>query len=181
MTRSAETQDDLGELERVGDGARVRFTRRLPHPRETVWRALTDTEHVNAWFPTTIEGEWRAGEPLRFRFRDGEGPDMHGEIAVYEPPARLQYRWGDEDLDFALADDHGATVLTFTVTFHEIGKVARDSAGWHQCLGLLDYAVDDQPVPADAQQAWKRLFTTYTERFGEDTATIGPPEGFDDH
>ncbi len=37
----------------------VRFSRRLPHPPEKVWRALTEAEHLAAWFPTTVEGELR--------------------------------------------------------------------------------------------------------------------------
>src|SRR4051794_15127554 len=42
------------------DGQRwnVSFERTLPHPPEKVWRALTEAEHLKAWFPTTIEGGW---------------------------------------------------------------------------------------------------------------------------
>src|SRR5438105_10315698 len=53
-----------GELERAGDRWLLRFVRRLPHPPEKVWRALTEPEHVAAWFPADIEGERRSGAPL---------------------------------------------------------------------------------------------------------------------
>ena len=36
-----------------------------------------------------------------------------------------------------------ARVLRFSATFDELGKVARDGAGWHACLDLLDYEVAD--------------------------------------
>ena len=36
-----------------------------------VWRALTEAEHLAAWFPTTVEGDYAvAGAPLRFSFRE---------------------------------------------------------------------------------------------------------------
>ncbi len=62
------TGQDYGTLER-GDGTvTVRFVRQLAHPPQKVWRALTEAEHLDAWFPTTIEGEFAAGAPLLFRF-----------------------------------------------------------------------------------------------------------------
>jgi uncharacterized protein YndB with AHSA1/START domain len=61
-----------GRLEEVAGRWRLRFERLLPHPPQKVWRALTQEEHLAAWFPTTIEGDLRPGAPLRFAFR-GEG------------------------------------------------------------------------------------------------------------
>jgi uncharacterized protein YndB with AHSA1/START domain len=69
-----------GELEQVEDRWRLRFVRRLPHSPEKVWRALTDPEHLKVWFPMDIEGERAPGAPLRFVFREGEGPDIEGPI-----------------------------------------------------------------------------------------------------
>jgi Activator of Hsp90 ATPase homolog 1-like protein len=56
----------LEELEESGGRWRLRFTRRLPHPPEKVWRALTEPEHLSAWFPTDIHGERASGAILRF-------------------------------------------------------------------------------------------------------------------
>src|SRR5712691_3484864 len=86
-----------GRLEPVGDRWQLHFTRRLPHPPEKVWRALTEPEHLAAWFPTDIEGERAAGAPLRFVFRDGEMPPVDGEVITYDPPSALELRWGDEN------------------------------------------------------------------------------------
>ena len=55
-----------GRLDKSGDQWQVRFTRRLAHPREKVWRALAEPEHRDAWFPQRIEADsgWVAGAPL---------------------------------------------------------------------------------------------------------------------
>ena len=49
------------------------FTRRLAHPREKVWRAVSEPEHLAAWYPQEIVGERRAGAPLRFVSSAGDG------------------------------------------------------------------------------------------------------------
>ena len=74
--------EDLGTLER-GDGqVRLIFTRRLAHPPGKVWRALTEAEHLAAWFPTTVEGDLAAGATLRFAFRDLALPTFGGISSV---------------------------------------------------------------------------------------------------
>ncbi len=93
---------DYGTLER-GDGTvTVRFTRLLPHPPEKVWRALTEAEHLAAWFPTTIEGAFTPGAPLVFRFTELAMPPMSGRMISCEPPKLLEFTWDDETLRFEL-------------------------------------------------------------------------------
>src|SRR5439155_10034394 len=87
-------QAQHGRLEQVGDRWQLVFTRRLPHPPEKVWRAITEAEHLAAWFPTTIEGERRTGASLRFAFREHEIPPMEGEMLACEPPSKLEFMWG---------------------------------------------------------------------------------------
>lgn len=78
-----------GTLEQVEGRWRLRFVRVLPHPPETVWRGLTEEAHLEAWFPTTIEGELRAGAPLRFRFRGEELPPTSGKNDRLRAGARV--------------------------------------------------------------------------------------------
>ena len=54
-----------GELEQHEGRWRLRFTRRLAHPPERVWAAITEREGLSAWFPFAIEGDRRRGAPLR--------------------------------------------------------------------------------------------------------------------
>jgi uncharacterized protein YndB with AHSA1/START domain len=170
--------DVEGQLEQHGDRWRLRFTRRLPHPPEKVWRALTEPEHLAAWFPTDIEGERKTGAPLRFVFREHEGPTIEGEMITYDPPSRLELRWGDDEtLRFELRPDGEGTLLTFTDAFDQLGKAARDAAGWHVCLDALAAHLDGRPLPESSRELWKRVHPTYVERFGPEASAIGPPTG----
>lgn len=164
-----------GTLEPVGDHWRVRFTRALPHPPEKVWRALTEPEHLAAWFPTEIIGERADGAALRFEFRDGEGPGFDGTMITYDPPRVLEFFWGEDRLRFELEPTEQGTVLTLIDTVEELGKAARDAAGWHYCLDRLGFALAGTPREPD--ESWKELNDVYVERFGPAASTIGPPEG----
>src|SRR3954469_4980571 len=118
-----------GQLEHRDGRWELRFTRTLPHPPEKVWRALTEPEHLAAWFPTEIIGERADGAPLRFEFRDGEGPGFDGTMVTYDPPRVLEFYWGEDRLRFELEPTDGGTMLTLTDTLEELGKAARDAAG----------------------------------------------------
>ena len=88
--------DEFGTLERVGGTSVLRYRRRLAHPRELVWRALTEDAHLAEWFPTTIEGARAAGAPLHLTFREPEGEPFDGEMLAFEPPPSLPsmiWRW----------------------------------------------------------------------------------------
>jgi len=66
---------DLGALARHRDAVTLTLTRRLAHPVETVWRAVTEPEHLAAWFPQEIVGDRRAGAQLRFVSSAGDAFD----------------------------------------------------------------------------------------------------------
>lgn len=173
MNATAETYD-LGTLETSADGRSVlRFRRNLRHPRELVWRALTEDGHLAAWFPTTIEGERRAGAPLRFSFRAAEAEPFDGEMLAFEPPSLIELRWADDVLRFELEPAGAGSVLQLIVTFPERGKAARDGAGWHVCLERLETECDGTtPPPADR---WRVVHARYVEALGPEASTIGPP------
>jgi uncharacterized protein YndB with AHSA1/START domain len=166
-----------GQLEQHDGRWQLRFTRRLPHPPEKVWRALTEAEHLAAWFPADIEGERRAGAPLRFVFRDGEAPAIDGEMLAWDPPSLLELRWGnDEALRFELRPDGDGTVLSFANTFDERGKAARDAAGWHTCLDALELRLEGRTPPWTPPERWAQVHQRYVERLGPEASTIGRPE-----
>jgi uncharacterized protein YndB with AHSA1/START domain len=164
-----------GELDHVDGRPTLRFTRRLAHPPEKVWRALTEPEHLAVWFPSSIEGERKEGAALQFVFPHGEGPTIEGEMITYDPPSVLEYRWGDEVLRFTLEPADGGTHLTFVNTFDDIGKAARDAAGWHACLDALEYDVDGDKPPWSPEQRWAQVHPHYVEHLPPEASTIGPP------
>jgi len=146
MPQDATPQSTLGLLERRADGRyQLRFERRLAHPVDKVWRAITEREHLRAWFPGDLEGERVAGARLRFLH---EGPPIDGQMIVFDPPSVMELRWGDNEvLRFELRRDGYGTRLTFLNVFDQVGKAARDAAGWHACLDALAYHLDAQAPP----------------------------------
>lgn len=165
-----------GQLEQQDGRWQLRFARRLPHPSEAVWRALTEPEGLAAWFPTRIEGERAPGAPLRFVFPGNEGPAIDGEMIVYDPPSVLAFRWGNEEtLRFELAPDGDGCLLTFLNRFDELGKAARDAAGWHVCLDALAAHLDGAEAAWTPSERWQQVHPAYVTAFGPAASTIGPP------
>jgi uncharacterized protein YndB with AHSA1/START domain len=169
---------EYGTLERAGDVSILRYERRLAHPREKVWRAITEDADLAAWFPTTMEGERRTGAPLHFAFRQGEGEPFDGEMLAFVPPALMELRWADDVLRFELEPDatSSACILRLTVTFPEHGKAARDAAGWHVCLEQLAAACDGTQLAWQPTARWRFVHGVYVERLGPAASVIGPPE-----
>ena len=160
-----------GTLEQTQAGPRLRFTRHLAHPPEKVWRAITEPEHLKAWFPDTIGvDEWAVGATLRF---DG----FEGEVLAYEPPRALEFRWGTDVIRLEVEPDGDGTRLTLLDTLEEIGKAARDSAGWHTCLDQLQHHLDGTTPPWTSRERWRAVHPGYVEALGPEAATIGPPAG----
>src|SRR3954468_21649469 len=140
-----------GRLEEHDGRWRLRFERRLAHPPERVWRAITEPDDLRAWFPFDIEGDRAAGAPLRFVFRDGEAEPFEGRMVDFDAPRALELEWGGgERLRLAGRAAGGGgrrgrearpagdgTRLTLLNTFEEQGRAARDGAGWHACLDAL--------------------------------------------
>jgi uncharacterized protein YndB with AHSA1/START domain len=176
ITRAAPTAD-LGELDRSGPAWRLRFVRQLPHSPQRVWRALTEPDELEAWFPTTIEGERAPGATLRFSFRHGEAEGFQGRMIACEPPRLLEFMWGTDRIRFELEPTETGTQLTLSDTVDQNGKAARDAAGWHVCLDQLLALLGDQ---ASQTTPWRDMHQLYQEAFGPEASTIGPPEGHPD-
>jgi uncharacterized protein YndB with AHSA1/START domain len=159
-----------------GDPA-IRFERTFTQPIETVWAAITEPEHLEHWFPSTIDGPRATGAAVEFRFRDPEESkwDFAGTILEYDPPEVFALQWGPEALCFQLTAEGTGTRMVFTATFGDPGIVARDTAGWHACLDALDEHVvtgggrapGTEPTPQ-----WQAYFDHYREAFGGQYAVV---------
>jgi uncharacterized protein YndB with AHSA1/START domain len=180
-----------GTLEVCDDGKYVlRFERRLAHPPEKVWRALTEPDQLRQWFPTDIEGERSLGAKLLFVFRDDapraedmpellehDPEDLEGEFTEFDPPRLLAYTWGDEDLRWELEPTEQGCRLALTHTFdersgipHPAGprkKAARTASGWDVCLASLEALLDGGSRDDDrsGDQPWQPLYERYVAKF----------------
>ena len=179
MTPDGMTPDDgdYGTAEERADGRwQLRFRRTYPHPVEKVWRALTEPEHLAAWFPTSVDGPRRAGADLKFSVRDGEGPPFDGQVLAYEPPSVFEFRWGPDSIRMELSGSESSATLTFLHAFDERGKAARDGAGWHVCLDALAASLDGSDHAREHMSRWGEVHPGYVARFGPEASTIGPPQ-----
>jgi uncharacterized protein YndB with AHSA1/START domain len=165
-----------GTLEQTDAGPRLRFTRDLDHPPEKVWRAITEPEHLKAWFPDTIEvSAWTAGAKLRFKPAEGMGDGFDGEVLAVEPQRHLEFRWGTDTIRIELEPAGEGTRLTLLDTIDTLGKAARDGAGWHVCLDQLEHELDGTTPPWSARGRWGEVHPDYVEKLGPEASTIGPP------
>jgi uncharacterized protein YndB with AHSA1/START domain len=166
-----------GKLEQAGGRWRLCFTRELAHPQPKVWRAITEPEHLRAWFPQHIAGRWEVGGELTFSDPQGRGPDFTGEVLAYSPPSVLAFRWGPDELRIELEPHDGGCKLTLLDSFGELGKAARDAAGWHECIDLLTSHLDGAGPGWGPGERWAEVHPRYVEAFGPEAAAIGPPTG----
>jgi uncharacterized protein YndB with AHSA1/START domain len=165
-----------GELLERDGRFELRFVRELSHPVEKVWEAVTTPEGLAAWFPFDVVGERATGAPLRFVFREGEGDPFTGSMVEYTPRSAMELVWDeDETLRLELSASGSGCVLTLINRFDEIGKAARDAAGWHACLDALEASLGGASI--DPTRVWGEVHPQYVERFGASAATIGPPNG----
>ena len=160
-----------GTLERTDDGPRLRFTRRLAHPGPHRLAGDHRARAPEGVVPGHDRGRpLGGGAPLRF---DG----FEGEVLAVEPHALLEFRWGTDTIRIELEPDGEGTALTLLDTFDELGKAARDGAGWHVCLDQLEHELDGNEAPWSSEERWKAVHPGYVEEFPPEASTIGPPSG----
>jgi uncharacterized protein YndB with AHSA1/START domain len=156
-------------LQTVDSRSVLRIERRLAHPAEKVWRAVTEPSQLAAWFPSEVEiPELAVGGKLRFVFTHGEGPTMDGAITELDPPWIFGFTWGDDELRIELRPDDGgrACVLVFTHAFADTAGAASFAAGWDACLAALDTALRDEPVSPPDGDAMDAQHEAFVEALG---------------
>ena len=158
-----------GTLVTAGGIALIAFERRLAHPVETVWAALTEADQLAAWLgPGTVEP--RAGGQVAIR----TGPDLParqgmiaGRVLVWDPPRVLEHEWLQPGLDlsvvrYELEADAGGTILRLTHRRSVTPGATGGRAGWHAYLDRLAAHRDGLPVPA-----WWERRAEVQEAYGE--------------
>ena len=178
--------DGKGTLREDSDRHCLRFERLLAHPPEKVWRALTRDDELSAWFPARIEGPREAGASLRFVFppKPGqlpadtteEGPIMTGAMLVFDPPRLLEYMWDVDVLRWELEPRSDGTLLTFTHTFDDEARAAREASGWDICFASLEALMAGLPVEPFTSERHEALFTHYAQRFGPAATLLKAPD-----
>ena len=157
-----------GAYETIENRPALKFERRLSHPVEVVWRAITESDELEHWFPSKVKvGELRLGAEMTFTFEHMPLEDapttLHGRVTEVDPPRRLAVYWGEDHLRFELepaSDVEEACLLRLTVLLDARDKAARDAAGWHVCLDRLEERLGDAGVDG----GWRGYYEEYQRR-----------------
>jgi uncharacterized protein YndB with AHSA1/START domain len=159
-----------GTLVVSGDIAVIAFERRLSHPVEAVWAALTDPDERAAWLgPGRLEP--REGGQVSIRTGPGDRPERQGVISgrvlAWDPPRVLEHEWIQPGLDvsvvrYELEADAGGTLLRLTHRRSVAPGATGGRAGWHAYLDRLAAHLDGLPVPA-----WSERRAEVQEAYGE--------------
>lgn len=153
-----------GTLETVDGRPALRFERRLEHPVERVWRAITDPDELDRWFLAAPRWTLEAGATFGV-----EGLGGSGRIVAVQPPRRLVYEWDGEAFHFELRAEGDGCLLVFTHVFDDRVLGAQHAPGWEAYLARLDAHLAGRHLPeADAHAAAKAFQDDYAERFDLD-------------
>jgi uncharacterized protein YndB with AHSA1/START domain len=176
--------DSYGTLHAEDEPARtgpfvVYFELGLAATADEVWSALTEADGLNRWFPQDVQVALQPEGKMRFCYpkgqQDQDGAFFEGRVLEVEPERVFAFDWGTDVLRCELRPSRDGCLLIFTDTFAELGKAARDAAGWHVCLEALEAYLDETTPPPAGR--WQQVYPGYVERFGPEAATIGSPAG----
>ena len=163
-----------GTLERHDDHRLIRFERRLAHPVERVWRALTDPDEISAWLALAeLELQEGGRVVLTWQNSDAEGNTAvaRGTVSALEPPWLLEF---DTDihgrLRWELRPDGDSTVLTFSAEVELPDEYeTKVIAGWHIHLDHLQKVLDGGRIDwpnwdREHRPDWERIHERYAAR-----------------
>jgi uncharacterized protein YndB with AHSA1/START domain len=161
-----------GTLERTDDGRYlVSFERRLAHPVERVWDALTKPSELIGWWG---EAEVDLREGGRFDVRwlntddEGNRAEMHATIAELEP-GRLLVLDGDMHgrLRWELTPEGDGTLLSFHSTLElDPDFLTKVPAGWHFHLDALATHLDGGSTDLVEIPNWEPIHEAYAAKLG---------------
>jgi uncharacterized protein YndB with AHSA1/START domain len=126
--------------------------REMAHPREKVWRALTQGRLIEQWLMTN---DFQPVVGHRFNFRATPAPGWNGvidcEVLVVEPHARLAYSWGTMGMEsvvtWTLTPTEGGTHLRMEQSGFpsEEGRNYKGAKyGWQKFIGNLERVVEEE-------------------------------------
>lgn len=146
-----------GALTFDADYATITFSRRLAHPPEDVWSAITDPEELKGWYMT--RAAITAGMDGSIDFVTGPSQfHVTGRILSWDPPHLFEHEWrvaprpelpsGEESIvRWELARDGHETLMTFTFRKLTRATAMNFASGMHAFLDRLEAQLDCKSVP----------------------------------
>jgi uncharacterized protein YndB with AHSA1/START domain len=162
-----------GTVERTDDGRYViDFERRLDHPVERVWAALTRPDELIAWWG---DADVELSEGGHFNVRwlntddEGNGAERHATITklVHEQLLVLD---GDMHgrLRWELTPDGDGTLLSFRSTVElEPEFLTKVPAGWHFHMDALAEHLEGGSSDLAGLDGWEPIHAAYEAKLAE--------------
>jgi len=157
--------NQLAVVEQDGQETRVRFVRRLKHPVEKVWSALTDNDKLKQWFSELRVEDLREGGTISFDMQNDTYE--YFEILELKPLSVLEYTWAENRVRFELYPEPEGCRLVLIETVVEItDHTPKDIAGWDVCLDVIEALLDGRTV-SQRKAVWEEKYPRYVEKFME--------------
>jgi uncharacterized protein YndB with AHSA1/START domain len=151
-----------GTATREGDGYVLRFERRIEHPLEAVWEAISTPDGTRGWLGDA-RLELTAGSPVRLQFDKTVGNVVEGRVTEVDPPHVLEYTFGQDDsiLRWELtAAGAAATTLVLTHRLPGAEHLPETLAGWHTLIELIPAAIAGED-PSWSKERWDEVRAGY--------------------
>ncbi len=163
-----------GEVSIEGEYGTLKFERRLSHPIDIVWKAITDPEEIFRWLPDykgVFDGH--KGGTIEL-VNTVSGSRVTGDVLVWDLHRVFEYEWhispnqmfphGEPEsvIRWELKQDGDSDTLLLTVIHSLLTKstALRLTPGWHAYLDRLDAILNNQ-VPPD----WAHRFAEVKELY----------------
>jgi uncharacterized protein YndB with AHSA1/START domain len=165
--------ESKGTVTIEGDYGILKFERRLSHPRDIVWKAITDPKEIFRWLPDykgTFDG-YNGG--VIDLVNTVSGSHVTGDILVWDLNSVFEYEWriapnqmfprGEPEsvIRWELKQDGGSDTLVIVTHSRLTKSTALGLApGWHAYLDRLEAILNNQVPPA-----WARRFAEVKELY----------------
>ncbi len=88
--------EGMGRINVEGDFAAIEFERHVKHPRELVWKAITDQEQLSKWYLSRVEVNGGLGGSINLWFANTH---VYGKIKKWDPPRVFEHEWNIDPSD----------------------------------------------------------------------------------
>jgi uncharacterized protein YndB with AHSA1/START domain len=161
-----------GTIAVEGKYGTIKFKRQLNHPKEVVWKVITDSKEIFRWLPGykgTFDGYKGGAIDI---FNTVSGSHVTGDILVCDLCRVFEYEWhiapnqmfpnGEPEsvVRWELEDSNSGTLLALTHNHLTKSTALAFAPGWHAYLDRLEAILNNQ-LPPD----WAHRFAEVKESY----------------
>ncbi len=157
-----------GAVLKVGDHYELRFERRLNHPPQKVWAAITGPGQMSRWFDTTqMPEDLKVGSVIRFHHAVID-QWSEGHVTRLEPGRLIEWEWRGvfgppNPISWEITPEPGGgCLLVMRQRTDDPSILARTLAGWDVCIQRLEAAAGDRG-DLGGVGGWAPLFEAYKQ------------------